>query len=190
VARFVANERKCCPFLHIEVELGGGGPIWLRLTGPEGTRELIDAELGSRSLTGADAIDTIRSHDMSKTSPGRPTEALGTFKWAATGALVGAFSIAACCLLPLVLLSLGFGGAWMGSLAVLTPFKPLFIVGTATLLGYGYYQAYFAPKMACADSSTCETPGTTRWMKRILWGATALALAGSSLEYVEPYLIG
>ena len=190
VARFVANERKCCPFLHIEVELGGGGPIWLRLTGPEGTRELIDAELGSRSLTGADAIDTIRSHDMSKTSPGRPTEALGTFKWAATGALVGAFSIAACCLLPLVLLNLGFGGAWMGSLAVLTPFKPLFIVGTATLLGYGYYQAYFAPKMACADSSTCETPGTTRWMKRILWGATALALAGSSLEYVEPYLIG
>jgi len=62
--------------------------------------------------------------------------------------------------------------------------------GTATLLGYGHYLAYFAPKKACADSSTCETLGTTRWMKLILWGATALALAGLSLEYVEPYLIG
>lgn len=47
VARFVANERKCCPFLHIEVEISpGGGPIWLRLTGPLGTRKLIEAELG------------------------------------------------------------------------------------------------------------------------------------------------
>src|SRR5438874_12910561 len=47
VARFVANERKCCPFLHIEVDIApGGGPMWLRLTGPEGTRELIEAELG------------------------------------------------------------------------------------------------------------------------------------------------
>src|SRR5947207_15727273 len=47
VARFVANERKCCPFLHIEVEIApDGGPMWLRLTGPPGTRELIEAELG------------------------------------------------------------------------------------------------------------------------------------------------
>lgn len=47
VARFVANERKCCPFLHIEVEIApNGGPLWLRLTGPQGTRELIEAELG------------------------------------------------------------------------------------------------------------------------------------------------
>ncbi len=47
VARFVANERKCCPFLHIEVDIApGGGPVWLRLTGPQGTRELIEAELG------------------------------------------------------------------------------------------------------------------------------------------------
>ena len=47
VARFIANERKCCPFLHIEVEIApGAGPMWLRLTGPPGTRELIEAELG------------------------------------------------------------------------------------------------------------------------------------------------
>src|SRR5512132_2828740 len=46
VARFIANERKCCPFLHSEVEIApGAGPMWLRLTGPPGTRELIEAEL-------------------------------------------------------------------------------------------------------------------------------------------------
>ena len=121
---------------------------------------------------------------------GRPTDGGKTFKWAAAGGIIGAFGIASCCLLPLVLLSLGLGGAWMGSLAVLTPFKPLFIVITATLLGYGHYLVYFAPKKACAESSTCSTPGTTRWMKLVLWGATGLALAGLGIEYVEPYLIG
>lgn len=53
VARFVANERKCCPFLHIQVDIApGGGPVWLRLTGPQGTRELIEAELGLTSAAG------------------------------------------------------------------------------------------------------------------------------------------
>jgi mercuric ion transport protein len=113
-----------------------------------------------------------------------------TFKWATAGGIVGALGIASCCLLPLVLLSLGLGGAWMGSLAALTPFKPLFIIVTATLLGYGHYLVYFASNKACAESGTCPTPATTRWMQLILWGATALALAGLGIEYAEPYLFG
>ena len=116
----------------------------------------------------------------------QPAESRKTFKWAAAGGIVGAFGIASCCLLPLILRSLGFGGAWMGSLALLTPFKPLFIVVTATLLGYGHYLVYFAPKKACAEVGASATPGTTRWMKLVLWCATALALAGLGIEYVEP----
>jgi hypothetical protein len=51
VARFVANERRCCPFLSFELLLEpAAGPLWLRMTGPEGTREILDAEL---SLHGA-----------------------------------------------------------------------------------------------------------------------------------------
>jgi mercuric ion transport protein len=49
---------------------------------------------------------------------------------------------------------------------------------------------YFAPKKTCAESGTCPTPGTTRWMKLALWGATALAFAAFGIEYVERYLIG
>jgi hypothetical protein len=46
LARFVANERKCCPFLDFELELGANaGPIWLRLTGPAGTGAILEAEL-------------------------------------------------------------------------------------------------------------------------------------------------
>jgi hypothetical protein len=45
VARFVANERKCCPFLDFEITAEAAGPVWLRLTGPAGTRAFLDAEL-------------------------------------------------------------------------------------------------------------------------------------------------
>lgn len=48
LSRFVLNERKCCPFLSFSLEIApADGPVWLRLTGPEGTREFLDAELSS-----------------------------------------------------------------------------------------------------------------------------------------------
>lgn len=47
VARFIANERKCCPFISFELSLAPeSGPVWLRMTGPVGTREVVQAELG------------------------------------------------------------------------------------------------------------------------------------------------
>lgn len=46
VAKFVANERKCCPFVSFELALSAeSGSLWLRMTGPEGTREVLDREL-------------------------------------------------------------------------------------------------------------------------------------------------
>jgi hypothetical protein len=46
VTSFVSNERRCCPFLHFEFTVGpADGPVWLRMTGPPGTREFLLAEL-------------------------------------------------------------------------------------------------------------------------------------------------
>jgi hypothetical protein len=46
VARFVANERRCCPFLSFALELEpADGPLWLRMSGPEGSREVLESEL-------------------------------------------------------------------------------------------------------------------------------------------------
>lgn len=45
VARFVGRERSCCPFLTFTIELAApADTLWLRLTGPDGTREFLDAE--------------------------------------------------------------------------------------------------------------------------------------------------
>lgn len=73
---------------------------------------------------------------------------------------------------------------------MLSPFRPLFIALAVALLGYGYYLVYFAPATTCPGGAACPTPGTKRWMKCVLWSATALALAGFGVEYLEPHLIG
>lgn len=46
LAKFVANERKCCPFMTFELVVGAGSDhVTLRMTGPAGTKELVRAEL-------------------------------------------------------------------------------------------------------------------------------------------------
>ena len=43
---FVLNERLCCPFLAFDISVApNGGPIWLKVNGPSGTRAFLDAEL-------------------------------------------------------------------------------------------------------------------------------------------------
>lgn len=46
VARYVTNERRCCPFLNFRIELSAnGGPLWLRVSGPPGTRDFLNAAM-------------------------------------------------------------------------------------------------------------------------------------------------
>lgn len=47
LATFIDLERRCCAFLRFRLTVEpGGGPVWLELTGPPGTREFLAAELG------------------------------------------------------------------------------------------------------------------------------------------------
>jgi hypothetical protein len=42
LAEWTIQERMCCPFFEISLRLErDGGPLWLRLTGPKGTKEFI-----------------------------------------------------------------------------------------------------------------------------------------------------
>ena len=44
VARVIQFERRCCPFLSFEVRANAGAePLWVRISGPEGAREVIAA---------------------------------------------------------------------------------------------------------------------------------------------------
>ena len=46
VSEFVGRERLCCPFLRFTLDLAAErGPLHLELTGPEGVKDFIRAEL-------------------------------------------------------------------------------------------------------------------------------------------------
>ncbi len=50
LVRFVVLERECCPFFTFELIFEQeGGPISLRMRGPEGTKDFIGVELTERS---------------------------------------------------------------------------------------------------------------------------------------------
>jgi hypothetical protein len=47
IAEFIGRESLCCPFLNFTLEVKpAGGPVWLDLTGPEGTKQFLQGELG------------------------------------------------------------------------------------------------------------------------------------------------
>jgi hypothetical protein len=44
LAQLISLEHQCCPFLKFQLTIEPGqGPIWLEMTGPEGTRDFLSA---------------------------------------------------------------------------------------------------------------------------------------------------
>ena len=139
LSRFIANERKCCPFMTFELEIAAAsGPIWLRMTGPEGTRDVLEAEL--RLASGAPASSCgCGPSDVMNSQPPSTARTNRLLRWTTAGGMFAALGIfAACCLLPSVLLSLGIAGAWVSTLDSLARYEWIFIAAAA-LLGYGFY---------------------------------------------------
>jgi len=53
-----------------------------------------------------------------------------TQKLVAVGGILGAVAAASCCIVPLLLFSLGVSGAWIGNLTRLAPYQPIFVAMT------------------------------------------------------------
>lgn len=129
-----------------------------------------------------DAIATVQGGD--RAAPTTRTAGL-----AAAGGVLGALAASSCCILPLVLFTLGISGAWISNLTALEPYQPIFFALTAGFLGVGYYLVYRRPKAACADGN-CTRPLPARSVKAALWAATALVVAAITFRYLAPIVLG
>jgi mercuric ion transport protein len=107
----------------------------------------------------------------------------------AVGGVLGALAASSCCIVPLILFSLGIGGAWIGNLTALAPYKPFFVAATAGLLGYGFYLVYWKPRRACAGDAACARPIPNRLVQIALWIATVLVIAAFAFDTVAPLLL-
>ena len=107
----------------------------------------------------------------------------------AAGGVLGALAASSCCILPLVLFSLGVSGAWIGNLTRLAPYQPYFIAATAVCLGAGYWLVYRSRKIACADGEACARPLPNRAVKTGLIVATALVAGALALDVLAPLFL-
>ena len=73
--------------------------------------------------------------------------------WFAAGGVIGAVLASSCCIAPLLLLTLGVSGAWIGNLTALEPYKPVFLGVALVFIGLGFRQVYFKQKPACEEGS-------------------------------------
>ena len=104
----------------------------------------------------------------------------------ATGG-IAALLAGACCVVPLVLVSLGLGGAWLANLQLLEPYRPLFIVGAVAALGFAGWRIY-RPAAGCQAGQVCAVPQTRRAHRIGFWCVVALLVAMLAFPYVAPLL--
>ncbi len=113
-----------------------------------------------------------------------PQNKIGTGSLAAGG--LAAILASTCCLGPLVLVSLGLGGAWVSNLTALEPFRSWFL-GTALVALFFAYRRIFRPDVVCQPGEVCAVPATRRVYKILFWVVAALIGVGLSFPYVAPF---
>ena len=90
-----------------------------------------------------------------------------------------------CCLGPLVLVTLGFSGAWIANLAALEPYRPLFIAAAlfALLLAW---RRIWRPAGVCRPGEVCAVPQVKRAYKLLFGAVSALVLVALGFPYAAP----
>lgn len=101
-----------------------------------------------------------------------------------TGGLA-AILASGCCLGPLVLVTLGFSGAWIGSLRALEPYRPWFL-GVALIALFFAYRRIFRPVRDCQPGEVCALPQVRRTYRWLFWIVAALTAVALGFPYVLP----
>lgn len=96
---------------------------------------------------------------------------------------IAAILASTCCLGPLVLVALGFSGAWIGNLTRLEPYRPLFL-GVALVAMYLAWRRIFRPARVCSPGDVCAIPQVKTAYKVIFWIVAGLVLVALAFPYV------
>ncbi len=92
-----------------------------------------------------------------------------------------------CCLGPLVLVALGFSGAWIGNLTLLEPYRPLFIFAVLVLFSWAGWKVY-RPVEACESGTACAVLQVRKRRQVIFWITALLALVLVTSSYWIPLI--
>lgn len=100
------------------------------------------------------------------------------------GVLAG-IGASACCVGPLLLLALGLGGAWVGNLTALEPYRPVLIGLTLLFVGLAFRRLYLVPQV-CAPGTPCADPRTIKRQRLTFWIVAVLLLGLLAVPWLAP----
>ena len=107
------------------------------------------------------------------------------------GSLLAGFAASACCVGPLVLLLLGFGGAWISNLTALEPYRPVLIGMALIALFIAYQRIYRAkPEQPCEEGEVCAKPQANKLYKRLFIGVLVVVVISIASPYLVPLMYG
>jgi len=101
-----------------------------------------------------------------------------------TGGLAGVLA-SACCLGPLVLITLGASGAWIGNLTALEPYRLGFIAAAGIALFFAWRRIW-RPAAACEPGQSCALPRINRSYKALFWVVVALIVVALGFPLIAP----
>lgn len=99
---------------------------------------------------------------------------------------VAAVLASTCCLGPLVLITLGFSGAWISKLTVLEPYQPFFITAAMVALFFAWKRIW-RPASACAPGDLCALPQVRRGYQLLFAAVCVLVLLALAFPLVAPW---
>ncbi len=103
-------------------------------------------------------------------------------------AVIAGIGASACCIGPLLLLSLGLGGAWVGNLTAMEPYSGYFTALTFIILAVVFHKLYIAPQK-CEQGAVCANPKVIKNQRIIFWLVSIMLLAMVSFPYYAEYII-
>ena len=101
-------------------------------------------------------------------------------------AALAAVGASACCAGPLLLLSLGIGGAWIGNLTALEPYRPIFVALVAVFMVMAWRRLYREP--TCAPGDVCAIPEVAARQRTIFWVVLAMVCLMAASPWLLPFI--
>ena len=101
---------------------------------------------------------------------------------------LGGVGASLCCVVPFVLVLLGAGGAWIGTLTALAPYRPIFIGVTLVSLALAFRKLYLVPR-ACDPGTRCAEPAELRKQRIVFWTVSVILAALIAFPWYAPLML-
>lgn len=104
---------------------------------------------------------------------------------ALAGGILAGVGASVCCVGPLLLLSLGIGGAWIAHLIALEPYRPIFAVLAVVFLALAFRRLYLVPQ-SCTVGDDCAADRTRNVQRILFWVLTPITLGLIASPWILP----